>query len=65
VADANKRAHQAFLGSVADLAAEFARTGPTKMLAFKLEGAMATWLKTHIVNTDTKMGPCVPAGVRM
>lgn len=65
VAKANQLAHQTFLRSVEDLANDFARTGPTRALAYKLQSSMGSWLKTHIVSTDTKMRTCVPAGVRM
>jgi hemerythrin-like metal-binding protein len=65
VAALNAQAHQVFLKSVDDFAKEFATTGPTRAMAFKLQGTMASWLVTHIINTDTKMRPCVPAGVRM
>ncbi|MEI7745444.1 MAG: hemerythrin family protein [Chloroflexota bacterium] len=65
VARVNELAHATFLRSVDEFAGEFGRTGPTRALAFKLEGSMSSWLKTHIASTDTKMRPCVPAGVRM
>lgn len=64
VARANELAHQTFLSSVEQLSAEFARTGPTRMLGTKVQSSMGMWLKTHIVSTDTKLRPCVPAGVR-
>jgi hemerythrin len=65
VAKVNELAHRSFISSIEQLAGEFGRTGPTRQLAFKLEGSMSSWLKTHIISTDTKMRPCVPAGVRM
>ena len=60
----NELAHATFLRNVEDLSGEFARTGPTRMLATKVQSSMGMWLKTHIVNTDTKLRPCVPAGAR-
>ena len=51
-ADAHKREHEAFIIEFKELAADFAKSGPSTSLTLKLNGKVCEWLRQHIAVTD-------------
>ncbi len=48
--------HQAFIRTFCELAAEFARSGPTQALVLAVNERVCDWLANHVLGSDLPMG---------
>ena len=62
VASANKLAHMQFSRLLQDYRKRLDEEGPTGSLVIEVQQNVSTWIRDHIVRTDTHLRNCVPAG---
>jgi len=60
-AERHVREHRDFAAALAELGAEFAATGATAGVVFKLEQQTVGWLRDHVYFTDVALGRFVHA----
>jgi len=56
----NTRAHAQFLEAFGKLKAEYQTLGPTHAFVTKLHSAASNWIRSHILNVDTKLKSAAP-----
>lgn len=58
-AEANKAAHNKFIGKLMDVRTRFAKAGTSSSLAIEIHDELKKWLIEHIHQIDTKLLDCV------
>jgi hemerythrin len=61
-AQQNEAAHAAFVRTFLTMKADFDRDGPSATMAIRMQRELSEWIAQHIIGTDVKLRPCIPAG---
>jgi hemerythrin len=62
VADANKAAHNKFIGRFKDLQTKYEKSGASSAMAIEIQDLLRNWLVEHIRTIDSKLLDCVNGG---